>query len=378
MSEDYRQALVVYRQVSAGWAKAMMTEIHAGLQAIGVDARLFDPADPDALSTIHGLARRPFYLVDCNHRPSFNAPLRRLSVMVDHPCQRMEDLAEAKPGLEVLGWVDASHPAAADALGVPLRSFFLPHAGPEAVFDPAPMAARTVDIFFPGTLREPPTLESWQTSHSEAHPLIGAIIFETVDVIRQTLTPVVPAFLAACKRNGVDLNGSFTRDLFCTLIGKIIEIAEMARRIDVLSALPRCRIVVASDAMPESLRRLDHIEWLGPIDDFHEIRRLMSQSKIVLNTTSKFPAGSHERIWFAMAEGAVVLTDPSEFIAGDFSDGRDILFLPARDLNALAAVRSYLDAPDRLQALADEARAIYAARHTWQTRAQLLHRAMQF
>jgi hypothetical protein len=95
----------------------------------------------------------------------------------------------------------------------------------------------------------------------------------------------------------------------------------------------------------------------------------MGRSRIVLNSTNKFPRGSHERIWYAMAAGAVVLTDPSSFLARDFAHARDILFLPRGDLSDVAAETAELARDGaRLTAIAAAAREVYAAGHTWRHR----------
>jgi hypothetical protein len=328
MSGRYDQALVIRREPSAGWAKAMMREIHEALLFNGIESVLFDIDAPGAAEVIAAMARRPFYVVDCNHRPAINARVPRFSVMVDHPCMRLSDLALAKPGLEVLGWVDESHLAAAAALGIPLPSHFLPHAGPDPVDAPSRMTRRDIDIFFAGGLAEPVGRAEWRVAHPEAPPIVCDLIFDTVELIRRELEPALPAFLSVCRHHGVDAAGIFSRDDFCVLITEIIDIAEMNCRHDILTALPEVRVVVASSYLPKALRDRAQLRWLGQVDDFAEIRRLMGRSKVVLNTTSKFPAGSHERIWFAMAEGAVALTDPSSFLAGDFTEGREILYLP--------------------------------------------------
>src|SRR6202012_4744155 len=117
---------------------------------------------------------------------------------------------------------------------------------------------------------------------------------------------------------------------------------------------------------------------LGFIDDFAEIRKLMARSRIVLNSTNKFPDGSHERIWYGMAEGAAVLTDASRYLERYFTHGRDILYLPRHgDLTEIAAeVTSLLAAPRRLDQLVEAARPVYAAHHTWRTRLEILFALM--
>lgn len=78
-----------------------------------------------------------------------------------------------------------------------------------------------------------------------------------------------------------------------------------------------------------------------------------------------------------MAEGAVTLTDASSFLAGDFADGREILYLPnTKQRDGLAELASVLARDADLQKMADGAAAVYAEKHTWKERVRLLHQAM--
>jgi hypothetical protein len=138
----------------------------------------------------------------------------------------------------------------------------------------------------------------------------------------------------------------------------------------VLSALPDVKLGIISNYLPASLRDRPSIVNFGYIDDIAAVRKLMGRSKIVLDTSCKFPEGEHERIWFGMAEGAVVMTDPSLYVARDFRDGAEILYLPKRQVARpdLAPVRGLLDDDARLQSIADAAAPIYARDHTWKQR----------
>jgi hypothetical protein len=104
----------------------------------------------------------------------------------------------------------------------------------------------------------------------------------------------------------------------------------------------------------------------------------MGRAKIVLDTTCKFPRGSHERIWYGMAEGAALLADHSHFVARDFRDGHEILCLPRKPIGRgeLDHLRGLIEEPRRLQRIAEAAAPIYAAKHRWKERARLIDAAI--
>jgi hypothetical protein len=361
---------------SAGWAQAMAAEVAAALRHIGVDAGLLDIAD--VTEVLKALGGRVFRLVDINHKICLPVPVPKFSLMVDHPCARLRDFGSGHPQSEVLGWVDATHPEAASALGLPYRSIVVPHAGPDPAEKPLAMAERDIDIFFAGALNDPSTREEWKATRLGLPPLLIDLLFDTAERIEANLEPAIPAFLASCAGRGVDIAKAFSRDIFCETVTKALDIAETNRRVNVLTSLPEVRICVASDGGASLLKDQPNVTHLGFVQDFAEIRRLMGRAKIVLNVTAKFPRGSHERVWFGMAEGAVILTDRTSLLEQDFADGESIFYLPQRcveprDMGFLAdLVRD----PARLQAMADNARERYRAKHVWKKRVEPMWQAL--
>jgi hypothetical protein len=372
---DANQVVVVGGTRSAGWAKAMISEIVNGLRDCGVAARELDVDDAPDFFERHRGEREAMAVVDLNHRIHFPWPQAKVAIMVDHPCTRIAELALPDRERLVTGWVDASHVPAVAALGFPHRAVFLPHAGPAPVATRLRAAERDIDLFFAGTLAEPTDRAVWGAANPGASPVVAELIFASIEAIERTGSPAVPALLGVLRKHGLSLGTALSRDQFAELISTILAVGEHNRRFAVLTALPEAlTVAVASDYLPKALRERANIRHLGYVGDFAEIRRLMGRSRIVLNMTGKFPAGSHERIWYAMAEGAVVLTDFSVFVEQTFVDGETIVYLPRRpvgpdDLAPLAALAWDAERLDRLSA---GATAVYRAHHTWSKRASLL------
>ena len=204
--------------------------------------------------------------------------------------------------------------------------------------------------------------------------VVADVIFETIALLDRG-EPVLPLFADVAGRHGINVRQQMTADVLCTTISRILTISEMNRRCAILAALPgSVRIAVASPDLPMPLRGRPNVIHLGYIDDFAEIRRLMARSRIVLNCTNKFPDGAHERIWYGMAEGAVVLTDASHYLERDFVHGRDILFLPRDgDLTEITQeVTALVSDPLRLSRMVNASRPVYAANHTWRSRLETL------
>jgi hypothetical protein len=374
----FARAFVMTGGEAPGWFQAMLAEIHEGLRFLGIDATLVQPEAAEA--TFSAPIEAPFFVVDGNHGVYFPTPTPKFSFMVDHPCWHAEELARGFPEVERLGWVDASHVPAAQALGLRYRSSFVAHAGPDPVAAPLPMHERDIDVFVAGTLRERTDRARWREEHSTAPEVLAHLIFDTAERMERSLEPVLPIFLRVCAAHGVNVGEAFSRPAFCAIISDILALAEGNRRYDLLTSLPRdLRVVVAGRQLPASLRDRPNLDFCSHVASFDEIRRHMGRSKIVVNAHAKYPSGSHERIWYAMAENALVLTDQSTFVGRDFADGDSIRYLPLGPISAehLADLRGLCADHAALQARVDRAREIYRHRHTWKQRSRLILEAMQ-
>ena len=92
----------------------------------------------------------------------------------------------------------------------------------------------------------------------------------------------------------------------------------------------------------------------------------MEESKIVLNQLAWFKAGSSERIYEAMLQGAISLTDDSTYLRETFVDNVDIRFYSLTALDELPAiVHSILSNPEQSELLRMNAYRKASEQHTW-------------
>lgn len=100
---------------------------------------------------------------------------------------------------------------------------------------------------------------------------------------------------------------------------------------------------------------------------------LMANSKIVLNVMPWYKDGTHERVFNAMMAGAVCLTDESEYLRREFTDGEDIVFYSMSNLSA--KVKAILNDTESSAAIAENGYAKAKSKHTWANRA---HEIIEF
>lgn len=370
----YSRTFVMTGRSAAGWARSTLTDLHHAIEAVGFESELVMVEDGAGFLDRAARDGRPFFTIDGNQKCKLPRGIRKFSWMVDHPCTRFDDLVGAVPDDVVLGWVDESHLGAAKVLGLPFRSGFLPHAGVDPVSAPVAMGERDIDVLFAGSLMEPVDRDAWIAANPNVPLVVANVIFQTIASLDQG-QPILPLFVSVAARNGINVAQQMDADVLRATISKVLTISEMNRRCAVLTALSESvRVAVVSPNLPSALRGRPNITDLGFIDDFVELRRLMARSRIVLNCTNKFPDGSHERICYGMAEGAVVLTDASRYLQRDFVHGRDVLFLPRHgDLRqTVEEIRELLAEPRLLDRMVEASRPVYAAGHTWRSRLETL------
>lgn len=108
------------------------------------------------------------------------------------------------------------------------------------------------------------------------------------------------------------------------------------------------------------------------IDDtsFRDTFSLFRQSKIVLNLLPEFKRGTHDRVYSAMLNHGLCLTDASPFLKREFEDGRELCFFCASDFTGLAKqIQDLLSSPARLKEISQNGYINAKENHSWQARA---------
>jgi len=101
--------------------------------------------------------------------------------------------------------------------------------------------------------------------------------------------------------------------------------------------------------------------------------KVMSDSYIALNTMPWFKSGAHDRIFTAMLQQTVSLTDGSGWLRERFPDGDALVYYDLKELERLPElVRGLLKEPERMYAIACRGFDAALREHTWRERARTL------
>lgn len=104
--------------------------------------------------------------------------------------------------------------------------------------------------------------------------------------------------------------------------------------------------------------------------EHEEALRIMADSKIVLNILPRFADGSHERVFTAMAQGSVCVTDRNIYLEESLEDGKNIIFYSKSEPEELVdKVRRILDGRIDGEKIASNAFEKSNTEHLWRNRA---------
>ncbi|MBO4395629.1 MAG: glycosyltransferase family 1 protein [Eubacterium sp.] len=101
----------------------------------------------------------------------------------------------------------------------------------------------------------------------------------------------------------------------------------------------------------------------------------ISEADISLNVMPWFKRGAHDRVFNSMLNGAVCVTDPSDFLLKEFNDGEDIFFYKLDELDNLPDIITRIqNDKDQMEKIRRAAYKKCLAHHTWSHRAELIAR----
>ncbi len=361
---------------SADWADTFLRELHQGFLELGLESVHLRQNE----STRHLLAQigrdwfargKSFFLFDLNARipvltKSGTGPLPRFSLIVDHPWSQahLSDFDERN----LLGVVCRSY------VGVPghgrVRRVFLPHGGPAVPDEPMPLN-RPIDVLFTGNILMDTALPP--AHYAEGDALVKSIVTEAVErIVDGGDEPGVGLSLALSK-NGFSISALDAKTAE-TLVNIVSGYSQSVVRERVLKTLLGLRVCLVGHFCERLVRQLPETFRVEGYRTFSDIRQLFQQSKISLNISHKFPDGSHERIWYGMANCCAILTNSTPYLKEYFVDQQSMLFYERWNLDGKLILEC--SESGKTGDIAAAALPVYRAHHTWSHRARTILRAM--
>lgn len=257
-----------------------------------------------------------------------------------------------------------------------VRSFFLPLAGIRSRQPAIPFAERSMDVLFTGAYLVDDSVEYHVQGLGEG---LKQLWLDCYHLLCANTSLTLEAGMERClAKRGAALPEEDLRDMI-RLFQDMDGILRSRARAEVIRTLANADVKVHIygegwqflDCKQESLILHERIP-------FDETIPLIADAKIVLNVMPWFKSGVHDRVYSAMLNESVCLTDGSKFVARTLTDGREALIYSLEQLQELPGkVQHYLRSPQELREVAVRGYAYAKDTQTWQHRAVQLAEIIQ-
>lgn len=147
-------------------------------------------------------------------------------------------------------------------------------------------------------------------------------------------------------------------------------------RVELVKSLPHTKIHIFDSS-------IDQLNWEGyfqgkhphlvfhPPVSFEESFDVLKKSKFVINSSPHLRDGAHERVFNALACGAMPIAEANPYMREIFSEG-DLLFYRHPDLKGIEEKLQIFSNEEKRQAIVESGRSKVMAAHTWDHRASAL------
>lgn len=304
-----------------------------------------------------------------------------LNLLVDHPLYYHKYLEKKHPGMTVF-CLDRQHVAFIREFYPWNEVHFLPTAGNLLLRDPGeaaskesliPYLERKYDVVFIGNYAPLPDLAKHFPMQSKEYIDYYYRIID--DMIAHTDLSLHEALIKNLREEIGELS---TEDLKTGMVSMVFLDLYVRTyfRAKAVCALAEAGINVhlfGKDWDKLICAKRENLIWCGGQVDSAECVRAVQNGRICLNVMLWFKDGVHDRIFTAMLNGSVALTDDSIYLRELFSDGKELRFFALKQIERLPEIaKGLLDDPETAERIAAEGYEAAWKAHTWEKRAEVL------
>lgn len=250
------------------------------------------------------------------------------------------------------------------------REHFLWHR--EDLWSPLPTVHRSTDVVFTGCYTAPNFFLPYMKRNGEEYYAFYHGILD--DLLADPDQCIHTVYLRHLNRELPELNKEELKNVMNKMIFLDLWIRftfrEKAVRSLLEEGIPVHCIGAGWDKLPTKNKSLlTHKEY----SDTKVCLRAISEAKISLNVMPWFKRGSHDRIYSSMLNGAVCVTDTSEYLLKHFADGDTLRYYSLKELHRLPeTITDLLAHPDTMDDIAARAYTYAKNRLTWKQYAKEL------
>ena len=296
------------------------------------------------------------------------------NIMMDHPFHYKVALDTA-PEQMILLCMDRNHAAYANRFFPNIKDVrFFPHAGIERCKN-IPIAERKIDVLYAGGLSRY-AAEGLIPDLGKIHEFDAfALVKNALEILIQKPELTTEYVIEACLG---EINLTFNDRRLGEIITELRFLDSLAvsfYREQMIRTLAESGVTVTVFGMG-----WDRCEWDSPNVVYGgvlppvQILELMNESRIVLNTMTWFKRGAHDRIFNGMLAGTAVVSDQSEYLQEQFTNGEQLHMFSLHEMNGMAeTVKTLLSDVKCAQEMADCGYQQAKKHHMWKNRLQDIH-----
>ena len=373
------KSLIITNPTLAASIDTMALDIAAAMRKLGVGARVFmssgEKDNPDLVKNLLEEIRihpGPSFILDINAKLKIftesgnffdEVGIPKFSFMTDNPIHHISNLQKLSKN-SLCGMVSLEHIEYSQLFGLNSKKcIFFPHGGPPALVEPRTTQEREIEILFAGNIKGVHSFEEWIEGTFTGEHFLKSILLELHDIIDYPKSRVFSILIKKLSHLSVSEIRHILQKIFCPLERFLID----RERIKVLSATKKHKVTIIGGVTKDVVEALPHHNFLGE-KSYTEVMDAMSRSKISLNIVPTFRSGGHERMFYSLAYGSLLLTDQNDYLEKDQLVNPFINFLPVNlnDMDHILA-QKLSDTKD-LDDLRKIAIDHYSKNHTWEHR----------
>ena len=288
--------------------------------------------------------------------------VRLFNFLVDHPVNYIEYLRAPLVGETVLV-IDRSHKAFVERYHPDVRVFFMPHGGTKG-HTAIPYEEREIPVIYLGSCQERVADFPALPYLSESGKFYEFIIRRMIGDYSLSAQAAVEMFL---DHEGIALPQDKEADMILAAHCNVERICRRKQKLETIHRLAQGGIPVeiygvhweeVAAIFPDLIRLHERVSS-------DECVRLTGNAKIALNLSTYLKDGSHERVYIAMLNKALCVTERSRYLEEKFTDGKDIIFFDYERLDLLCdKIKHLLSHPREADEIIQNAYA-RVARSTW-------------
>jgi hypothetical protein len=293
-------------------------------------------------------------------------PYPYVAELVDHPAHHLDRLHINNI---IITTIDRSHVTFLNRYFEGRKKVaYLPHGG--CLCEETEVCDRTIDILFAGTYMDRNRCYSEITKLDE---ILFKFALDTSEIVlSKNSIPLEKALEEAGENLGIDIyEKAIYERLAKEVVPKIELFVRAEKRMKILSIMDNAEIKmdIYGNGWPDNIFKNHRMnKALG----FDEILKLMRRSKIVLNMAN-LPDGSHERVFSAMLNGALMFSDYNTYLEEIFEEDNEIAFYRWMELEKMPEKADFLlSNPDEIERIASNGKIKAEKDHTWKSRAETL------